>query len=220
MLLSSLWTAKQQRIVAALLLQPDKDFSMTELIEQAGGGSSSTYDFVTALARDGIVHEQRVRNTRLFQANRGHPVFDELHAIVVKTFGVAEPIAAALRPLAERHRIDAAFIFGSYAKGTDQFSSDIDLFVVGNVSVGKLRVALDPVQQQLGREIHPNVYGIEGWPELLQTDPVIKSIWEGPRIELHLAPPSQQPHEEPAADRRPARKRVRMAPGTAVQKKQ
>ena len=47
----------------------------------------------------------------------------------MKTMGAADPIRAALRPLAKR--IGLALIYGSVARGEDRAQSDIDLLVVG-----------------------------------------------------------------------------------------
>jgi len=50
-------------------------------------------------------------------------------AIVRKTLGAPNAIREALRPLAGR--IARAFLYGSFAAGTDQPGSDIDLLVIG-----------------------------------------------------------------------------------------
>ena len=52
-LASFLFTPKQQRVLAALLLHPDRDYSFTELREHAGGGHSSLQTYVDALVKAG-----------------------------------------------------------------------------------------------------------------------------------------------------------------------
>jgi hypothetical protein len=56
-------------------------------------------------------------NQKHYQADPRLPIYEELCAIMSNTVGLAEPIRAALQPLADR--IDAAFVFGSVAKKTD-----------------------------------------------------------------------------------------------------
>ena len=55
-------------------------------------------------------------------------------------------------------RIAVAFVFGSVARGDDRAESDLDLLVVGGVTMQEVVTAIDPVQQTLGRPINPIVY--------------------------------------------------------------
>lgn len=55
--------------------------------------------------------------------------------------------------------VDAAFIYGSFAKGTAQEDSDVDVFVVGEaVDRTQLHRALSEVALLTGREVNPNIY--------------------------------------------------------------
>src|SRR5439155_3215205 len=63
-----------------------------------------------------------------------------------------------LAPLAKR--IAAAFVFGSAARGELQTTSDIDLFVIGDVAFAEVANALAAAQRQVGRDINPTVYPV------------------------------------------------------------
>ena len=60
-------------------------------------------------------------------ANAGSPVFEELRALALKTFGLTDVLRTALAPVSQSIR--AAFVYGSIAKGQDTAASDIDLMV-------------------------------------------------------------------------------------------
>jgi hypothetical protein len=77
-------------------------------------------------------------NQKFYQANERAPVYAELVGLVRKTVGIAGPLQAALAPLA--HRIAAAFVYGSVAKGSDHAASDIDLMVIADDLVSFLGV--------------------------------------------------------------------------------
>ena len=84
-------------------------------------------------------------------------IFEELHSIFLKTFGVADVLRAALQLLWPL--VDLAFVYGSLAKGTEHAGSDIDLLVIGQLpSNTALLEALLPAQTQLGRVINPTLY--------------------------------------------------------------
>lgn len=182
MLASFLLTPKQQRLFAPLMLRPDHSFSLSELLEAAGGGRSSVQSYIKHLADAGVVTIERPRNTARYKTNTDHPLYPELHRIAVKSFGIREPLVQGLQPfLAD---IEYAFVFGSYAKGTDRSDSDIDVMVVGNVRAFKIESALGDVREKLGRPIHVNAYLPAEWADMKISDSVVRSISEGPKIEL------------------------------------
>lgn len=58
-------------------------------------------------------------------------------------------------------RIDLAFVYGSVARGEDKAMSDIDLMVIGAVSLDEVLDALGSVEKQLRRPINPTIYTLE-----------------------------------------------------------
>jgi predicted nucleotidyltransferase len=116
-----------------------------------------------------------------FQANRRCPIFDELRGLVRKTFGVSQVLADALAQF--RSRILAAFLFGSVATGTESEASDIDLMVIGDVSLMEVVSAIGEARRELGRELNPVVYpGEEFGRKLAEGQHFIRRVVGGPRI--------------------------------------
>ena len=88
----------------------------------------------------------------------------------------------ALEPFGDD--IQQAFVFGSVAKGSDHGRSDIDLAVIGRVTLREVTNVLLDLEQELGRPIHLNLYDPEEWEELISSDRVMAQIAEGPKLEL------------------------------------
>jgi predicted nucleotidyltransferase len=143
-------------ILATLYGRPDEEFYLRELARLAATTASSLQRDLAALAGAGIILRTLRGHQVYFRANRACPVFEELRGLVVKTFGVADVLKQALQALPDG--IDAAFIYGSVARGEERVASDIDLFVVGEVSFGDVIEAITPAQRALGREINPTVF--------------------------------------------------------------
>jgi predicted nucleotidyltransferase len=62
----------------------------------------------------------------------------------------------ALEPLGPK--LEAAFLYGSVAKGTDTAKSDVDVMLVGkNLTLNKVLQLLMPLEEQLGRKINPTL---------------------------------------------------------------
>jgi len=153
----ALFTATQQRVLGCLFGQPGRSFSISELIQTTGAGSGAVQRELARLSGSGLLTVEQLGKQKLYRANPGSPIHDEIVAIVRKTFGLAMPLRDALTPLADR--LHAAFVFGSVAKGTDTASSDIDLMLVSDaLTYADAMAALHPLMERLGREINPTLY--------------------------------------------------------------
>lgn len=155
-LLDLLFGDYRQRVLAQLLLQPDEGFHVRELARQTGTTPGTLTRELGKLAGVGLIRRSKVGNQVRYQANRENPVFAELASLFRKTAGATAQIATALQPLADR--IQIAFVFGSYARGSESAGSDINVFVLGDIEFAELVQALHPVQQSLQREISPVLY--------------------------------------------------------------
>jgi predicted nucleotidyltransferase len=92
-------------------------------------------------------------NRTYYRANSEHPVCPEIRSMVAKTSGLVELLRQAL----EGAEVRIAFVFGSFAEGSEKAQSDVDLMVIGSVSLRKLSELLSPVETRIGREINPHV---------------------------------------------------------------
>jgi len=156
-LANALFTKVQQRVLGVLFGNPGRSFYANEIIALAGSGTGAVQRQLARLAAVGLVTVQRQGNQKHYQANAASPVFDELRGLVLKTFGLADIVRAALLPLATKIR--AAFVYGSIAKAQDTATSDIDLMVVSDsVSYGEVFSALEHAASVLGRPVNPTVY--------------------------------------------------------------
>lgn len=158
-----LFGGARQRVLAALLLEPDSTFHLRELARLTGTHAGTLTRELDKLTGAGLLLRTEQGNQVRYQANRACPLFDELAAIFRKTHGAAAVLRQALQPLAERIRL--ASIFGSTARGTQTAGSDIDLLVVGEGDFAELLQSLYPAQQALQREVNPVFYSPEEFQE-------------------------------------------------------
>jgi predicted nucleotidyltransferase len=112
-----------------------------------------------ALSEAGLLLKARQGNQVRYQANRACPVYEELAGIFRKTMGLAGVLRNALADMADG--IELALVFGSMAAGRQRFGSDVDLFIIGGISLLDVVKALSEAQGQLGREINPVVMTAE-----------------------------------------------------------
>jgi predicted nucleotidyltransferase len=87
----------------------------------------------------------------------------------------------ALQPVA--HAITLAFVFGSVARNAQQYHSDIDLLVVGEIRLKEISGALRTAEQILGRRISPAIYTCASFKQRYQGgDPFLTGICRAERI--------------------------------------
>lgn len=153
----ALFSESQSRLYRWLFGESARSFHLSELRRLTGLGSASLQRELRKLAQAGLVTSDYVGNQRRFHANPQSPVFHELVAIVRKTLGIQPILSEALARL--RPRIQAAWIYGSVAKGTDTAGSDIDLMLVGDgLTLGEVLECLTTVEAEMGRKINPTCY--------------------------------------------------------------
>jgi predicted nucleotidyltransferase len=156
-LANALFSKVQQRVLGILFGNPGRSFYANEIIAFAASGTGAVQRELAKLAAVGLLTVSRQGNQKHYRANAASPIFKELRALTIKTFGLADVLRVALAPLVPR--VQTAFVYGSVAKQSDTASSDIDLMVVSNtLSYADVYAAVESATRVLGREVNPTVY--------------------------------------------------------------
>jgi hypothetical protein len=75
----------------------------------------------------GLLKSEVEGNKKVFRANTGHPLFSDIHNILLKTIGFDQIIDRVLTKLGN---VDKAYVAGEFARGND--APIIDLVLVGD----------------------------------------------------------------------------------------
>jgi predicted nucleotidyltransferase len=173
----------RRQVLALLLMQPDQKMHLRELARQTQAAPGTLKKELDALCHVGLLTSERVGNQVQFQANKAHPIFAELQALIRKTTGLADVLRRALQPLGEQ--VALALVFGSMASGSAHAGSDVDLLVVGSASFAQVVEATYAAQTQLGREINPKVMTPAEWAaRQAEGNPFVQELLAKPQILL------------------------------------
>lgn len=179
--LDALMPRTRQGILAALLVQPDRTWYVSELARRMGVAPSSLQRELQALTSAGILKTHRQGRMAYFQANADSPIYSDLRGLLLKTAGLTDVLADALRPLGGK--VQVAFVYGSMASGTEQSDSDIDLLLVGTMTPAELAVPLRVARGLLGREVNPKVYSPAEFREKRAAgNPFLTQVLDRPRL--------------------------------------
>ena len=166
-----------------LLSHPGERYFVRQLAGILGEDPTNLSRELARLASLGILTASTEGQQKYYRANETSPIHPELRSLVAKTAGIGAILGRALEPLADRIR--SAFVFGSVAAGKEAQASDVDVMVIGAVSLEELVGIFSPLQNQLGREVNPSVYTAAEFRErLARGNPFLASVLEGPKLFL------------------------------------
>ena len=104
----------------------------------------------------GMLTSQMVGNKKVFQANTTHPLFNEVHNILLKYVGFDHIIENIIERLGDVRRV---FVVGEFSKGLD--SQIIDLVFVGKVDTTYLVSLIEKAERLMSRKIRYIIYSEE-----------------------------------------------------------
>lgn len=151
-LLEVVFPQVRAEVLRLLFADGSRELHLRELTRQSGLSLGTLQTEVEKLCAADLLLSRRDGNRLYFRANAAHPLFIDLRQLVLKTTGLREVLADALRDVPG---IDQAFVFGSLAAGPGKASSDVDLMIIGDASLRTLAPRLRPAAERLGREINP-----------------------------------------------------------------
>lgn len=173
--------ALEERVLAILLLRPDKAYYRSALARMLGVPPSSLQRVLARLAESGILQTRRDGNRLYYQADTANPVYPELRGLIAKTGGLVGVLRDTLGNL--RGQIEIAFVYGSIASGEEASTSDVDLFIVGDVRRAELAAPLRSAARALGREINPGIYTRAEFDKKLGSgDRFLRAVLDKPKL--------------------------------------
>jgi predicted nucleotidyltransferase len=180
---STLFGKTRQAVLALLFMHADDALYLRQLVRITGIGIGALQWELKELTAGGII-KRLVRGRQVYyQVNKECPIFNDLKNIVIKTVGAGDVLRAALTPLIDH--IDVAFIYGSFAAGKESQGSDVDVFIVGDVTFDEVVFALNEAQSKIGREVNPSVYPVKEFKtKLAKNHHFLKTVLGRPMIFL------------------------------------
>ena len=157
-----------------------KPLHVRELERRSGLAIGTVRQELDRLAKLGLIAARTDGNRRYYAAREDHPLYPEIRGLVLKTSGLADLLRSALK---KEKNIQVAFVFGSFAHSREQAHSDIDLLVIGRVTLRQLSKLLAGVAEKVGREINPKVFTPEEFHRRKRTsDHFLRNVLSEPRI--------------------------------------
>ena len=168
-------------ILKTFLLDLERDFYQREISTITNLPIRAVQREVERLEKIGLVEKQIRGNRKYYRCRRDFPIFEELKSIILKTVALGNVLKDYLQK--KKEKIELAFIYGSFAKGEENISSDIDLLLVGNITSKEASMLLSPAKNSLRREINFIVYDEKEFLKKKESH-FLKQVLKEPKIFL------------------------------------
>lgn len=180
-ILEALFTSQARvEILKLLFLGSSTRHYLREIAVLTGQPLRAVQRELARLESAGLIQSIREGNRKYFHANRESSVFSELRALLLKTAGLGNLLVEHLS--FEPKSILVAFLFGSFARGTETATSDVDLLVIGDITGRDLSRLLTPAREKLGREINPVIMSYDEMLEkIARQDHFLKTVLREPK---------------------------------------
>jgi len=169
-------------ILSTFLMNPERERYVREVARITGEDYKNVSRELRNLEEIGLLSSRDEGNLKFFSLNKGFVIYEEFKSIFMKTKGAA----GVLKEAVSRGRdIGYAFIYGSFAMGTERTESDIDVMVIGGISLEGLLALLRGPEEILSREINVSLYDLQEIQKRLKDqDPFIMEVLGGSKIML------------------------------------
>jgi len=178
----------QGELLACLLGQPEREWSVTELATTTGIPLTTAQSELMRLEMSDVIRSRKVGRNRMLRANQQHPLLVPLTHLVMHTFGPVRSVADAFAPLNPHH----VLIFGSWAARASgepgPFPADLDVLVVADdLSREAVYEAAEQVEATVGLSVNPVLRSTAAWKRR-KSDPLLAEIHRRPSITILRTP--------------------------------
>ena len=164
-LLPLLRSSLQGELLALLLLNPDREWSLTELANGIGASVSTAQREVERAEQSGVVESRRVGSARLVRAHPS-PLTEPLAELLLRSFGPPQVVAEEFAGI---EGIDEVHLLGSwaarYAGEIGRAPGDIDVLVIGAPDRDVAYEAAERASRRLAHEVNVTFRSRELWAE-------------------------------------------------------
>lgn len=170
-------------VLAIFLAHPDEEFYQSSIVESTECALMQVQRALKRLEESGLIEKNKSGNRVYYRANKKHPAFQDIKNALFKTVLFGDLLKGSLNTLGKK--IKFGFIYGSFASGKESSTSDIDLFIIGDLGIRDIASILNEYGRKLGREINPTVYSEKEFKsKITQKNPFINEILNCPKIWL------------------------------------
>lgn len=134
-----------QKVISFSLTNPNKPYFERDIARKTGISFGSANKLLNQLKKDGILQRKAEGRMNYYSIDISNPYTKEIK--ILNNLLLVEPLIDKIKPIAYK-----IVLFGSWASGTDNENSDIDLFIVSSKSSDVLAIT-DKFSEKINKKI-------------------------------------------------------------------
>ena len=144
-------TKLRKSVLTYFFSHPDEDYYVREIAAIINEDPGNLSRELNKLEKEGLFRSYTRGKSKFYSLSKEYPLYKEIKEIIFKTEGVE----GSLRNMISGYKgISLAFIYGSYANGSENKTSDIDLIIVGDFVRNEFTGDIRSLESRIGREIN------------------------------------------------------------------
>ncbi len=171
----------QADILAALLLSPGREYSLTDLARRFGAPLSTVHGEAQRLTTAGLLSQRHAGRSVMLRANPANRLTSPLTELLLLSWGPQHVIAEEFAGLPDTEQV---VIFGSWAARYHEQAGppphDLDVLVIGAPARDPVYDAADRAEQRLGMPVNPVIRTPAAWHD--HPDPLLQQIQASPSL--------------------------------------
>jgi DNA-binding transcriptional ArsR family regulator len=140
------------KLLLKFFLNSDNRAYLRALEQEFGESTNGIRLELNRLEEAGLLLSDVQGNKKYYAANRGHPLFDPVQQLVLRTVGVDQILDKVIQRLGEVHQV---YLTGALAKGLD--SNRVDLLIIGNPDRNYLDILAAKAEVLIQRQIYATI---------------------------------------------------------------
>jgi len=178
----SLRSGLRRGLLAHLYANRSARFYVREMASTLGVDPTNLSRELARLEKEGLLESSVEGRQRYYRINPEYPYLKPLFTMLAGSVGLVPTLQNALKGIKQ---VEAAYIYGSFAKNETDASSDIDLLIIGQPEPRALATEVRKAEKVLHREVNYTVLKPQELRSRLKThDAFVTDIWSGKRITL------------------------------------
>lgn len=176
-MLEALITSKTRiKMLLKFFLNSNSEAYLRSLAQEFGESTNAIRLELNKFEQAGLLNSEMKGNKKLFRANTRHPLFSDIHNIMLKHLGIDKIIDNVVKKLGD---LDKVFLVGDFAMGQD--AQVIDLIFIGrDINKQYLLKLTEKAEEMIGRKIRYLVFDMEEFDEYIRNyngvEPLL--LWE------------------------------------------
>lgn len=164
------------KLLLRLFLNPGTTAYLRGLAEEFDESTNSVRVELNRFEGANMLVSESKGNKKMYKANDKHPLFKDIHSLLLKYIGVDRIIAVIIERMGN---LEKAYLTGDYAKGKD--TGIIDLVFVGDVDKKYIVTMVEKAERMIKKKVRFIIYNTEEWEAgkyATEQDSAYLLLWE------------------------------------------